>query len=137
MPPERDLGSGELAARVQASETRLAKVVIPGTTFHHDTLFGAILLGWMDEIAFITATRFGRCRFVTASLDRTDFRHPIPAGAIVELVARVTRLGRTSLQVRVDVYVEHLFDAGRLHAVTGLFTMVSIGEDKRPTPILA
>ena len=132
---ERDLSSGALAARVRASETRTAKIVVPGTTNVYDTLGGATLLGWMDEIAAIAAGRFGRCPFVTASLERTDFRHPIPAGSIVELVARVTRLGRTSLQVTVDVHVEHLFTEDRLHAVTGLFTMVAIGEDKRPIPI--
>lgn len=132
---ERDLSSGPLAGRVEASVTRTAKVVMPGITNNYNTLYGGTLLGWMDEIAAITANRFGRCLFVTASLDRTDFRHPIPAGSIVELVARVTRLGRTSLQVSVDVYVEHLFQADRLHAVTGMFTMVAIGEDKRPVPI--
>jgi len=133
---ERDLSSDPLATRVRDSETRQAKVVIPGTTAHRDTLFGGILLSWMDEVAFIAASRFGRCRFVTASLDRTDFRHPIPAGSIVELVARVVRLGRTSLQVSVDVYVEQIQSTDRLHAVTGLFTMVAMGEDKRPAPIV-
>ena len=131
---DRDLAAGALAERVQASLTRTAKVVMPGITNNYNTLYGGTLLGWMDEIAAITAARFGRCLFVTASLDRTDFHHPIPAGAIVELVGRVTRLGRTSLQVTVEVQIEHLND--RLHAVTGLFTMVAIGEDKRPVPIV-
>jgi acyl-CoA hydrolase len=133
---ERDLASGPLAERVQASITRTAKVVMPGITNNYNTLYGGTLLGWMDEIAAITASRFARCLFVTASIDRTDFRHPIPAGAVVELVAQVTRLGNTSLQVTVDVHVEHLFDRDRLHAVTGRFTMVAIGEDKRPVPIV-
>jgi acyl-CoA hydrolase len=132
---ERDLNSPPLAERVEASVTRTAKVVMPGTTNNYNTLSGGTLLSWMDEIAAIAASRFGRCLFVTASLDRTDFHHPIPAGSIVELVARVTRLGRTSVQVTVDVYTEHLFSSGRLHAVIGLFTMVAIGEDKRPIPI--
>jgi acyl-CoA hydrolase len=132
---DHDLTSPALAERVRASETRIAKVVAPGTTNNNDTLFGGILLSWMDEIAFITATRFGRCPFVTVSIDRTDFKHPIPAGNIVELVGRAEHLGRTSIQIRVDVYVEHLFTADRLHAVTGVFTMVAIGPDKRPAPI--
>ena len=134
---ERDLSAAPLAERVESSVTRTAKVVMPGITNNYNTLYGGTLLGWMDEIAAITAGRFGRCLFVTASLDRTDFHHPIPAGSIVEMVARVTRLGRTSLQVTVDVHVEHLFTHDRLHAVTGLFTMVAIGEDKRPVPIVA
>ena len=133
---DRDLSSEPYASRARDSETRQAKVVIPGTTAHRDTLFGGILLSWMDEVAFIAACRFGRARFVTASLDRTDFRHPIPAGSIVELVARVTRLGGSSLQVTVDVYVEQVRSTDRLHAVTGMFTMVAIGDDKRPAAIV-
>jgi len=132
---DRDLKSAALAARVKSSETRTAKVVAPGTTNVLDTLSGGTLLGWMDEIAAIAAIRFGRTRFVTASLDRTDFHHPIPAGSIVELVAYVSHLGRTSVQVSVDVFVEQLSSTERLHAVTGLFTMVAIGEDRRPVPI--
>ena len=50
--------------------------------------FGGTLLGWMDEVAFITATRFGRCPFVTVSLERTEFKHPIPSGMIVEPITR-------------------------------------------------
>jgi acyl-CoA hydrolase len=133
---ERDLTGEAVAARVRESETRTAKVVAPGITNVFDTLSGGTLLMWMDEIAAITAGRFGRVRFTTASLERTDFRHPIPSGSIVELVARVTRLGRTSLQVKVDVHVEHLFAQDRQLAVTGLFTMVAVGDDKRPIPIV-
>jgi len=132
---DRDLNSPALAARVKAAQTRIAKVVAPGTTNNYDTLFGGILLAWMDEIAFITATRFGRCAFVTVSIDRTDFEHPIPSGNIVELVGTVEQLGRTSLKVRVDVYIEHMYTSARLQAVTGLFTMVAIGDDRRPAPI--
>ena len=132
---DRDLTSPALADKVAASETRQAKVVAPGTTNSYNTLSGGTLLGWMDEIAAISASRFSRYPVVTASLDRIDFKHPIPAGSIVELVSRVTRVGRTSMQVIVDVYVEHLHTTDRLHAVTGLFTMVAIGEDRRPVPI--
>ena len=124
-----------LQARIDASETRIAKVVAPATTNLYDTLFGGTLLAWMDEVAFITATRFGRCPFVTVSLERIDFKHPIPAATIVELLARVERVGRTSLTVRIDVFVEDMFKADRLKAVTGLFTMVAIDEHKKPTPI--
>lgn len=124
-----------LRERIDASETRIAKVVVPATTNLYDTLFGGTLLAWMDEVAFITATRFGRCAFVTVSLERIDFNHPIPAGTIVELIGRVETLGRTSAKIRIDVFVEEMFQGHRLKAVTGLFTMVAIDEHKRPMPI--
>lgn len=121
--------------RIDESTTRIAKVVVPSTTNHYDTLFGGTLLSWMDEVAFIAATRFGRCRFVTVSLDRTDFKHPIEAGTIVELVGTVEHLGRTSVRVRVDVWVEHMYLADRVRAVTGEFTMVAIDDERRPVPV--
>ena len=121
--------------RIKASVTRMVKAVIPNTTNNYDTLFGGTLVSWMDEVAFIAATRFGRCPFVTVSIDRTDFKHPIPSGSIVELVARVGHVGRTSVKVDVDVFVEGMYSDARLKAVTGVFTMVAIDENKRPQPI--
>jgi acyl-CoA hydrolase len=121
--------------RIDESQTRIAKVVIPSTTNNYDTLFGGTLLSWMDEVAFITATRFGRCPFVTVSLDRTDFKHPVPAGTIVELVGTVEHLGNTSVRVRVDVWVERVTQTDRFRAVTGEFTMVAIGPDRKPVPV--
>ncbi len=113
----------------------MVKAVLPGTTNHFDTLFGGTLLSWMDEVAFITATRYARKPVVTVSIDRTDFKHPIPAGTIVELVGRIERVGRTSLAVRVDVYRERMDADGRERAVTGRFTMVCVGPDRRPVPV--
>jgi len=119
-----------------ASETRVAKVVLPGTTNNLGTLFGGTLLAWMDEIAFITATRFARSRFVTVSLERTDFKHPIMSATIVELVGRVNRVGRTSVGVSIDVFVEQMDTPERLKAVTGQFTLVAIDDQRRPTPVM-
>ncbi len=124
-----------MQARIDASVTRIVKVVAPATTNLSGTLFGGTLLSWMDEVAFVTATRFGRCPFVTVSFERVDFEHPIPAATIVELIARVETIGRTSLKVRIDVYVEDMFKADRLKAVNGLVTMVALDDNKRPMPI--
>ena len=65
--------------RMKAAETRIFKAVFPNTTNHYDTLFGGTAMHLMDEVAFITATRFSRQRMVTVSSDRIDFTRPIPA----------------------------------------------------------
>lgn len=122
--------------RAERSQTTVVKTVFPHTTNHVGTLFGGTALQWMDEVAFITATRFSRQEYVTVSLDRTDFKKPIPAGTIVELVGRVVRVGTTSLQVRVDVHCEKMFAEGRALAISGQFTMVAVGADRRPTRIV-
>lgn len=98
----------EILRRTELSETRVTKAVFPPTTNHHNTLFGGTALAWMDEVSFITATRFCRLPLVTVSTDRIDFNHPIPAGSIVELVGRVVKVGNTSLKVEVGVYRKHV-----------------------------
>lgn len=134
--PTLDNASSAVQARIDAAKTRAVKTVFPFTTNHHDTLFGGQALSWMDETAFIAATRFSRKRLVTVSSDRVDFAHPIPGGTVVELVAEIVHVGRTSLKVQVSVYVESMYEDGCEKAITGEFSFVAVGEDKRPVPVL-
>lgn len=122
--------------KIQKSETRIFKAVFPHTTNHYDTLFGGTAMQLMDEVAFITATRFCRQRMVTVSSDKIDFKKPIPSGTIIELVGRVAYLGNTSLKVRVDIFIEQMYSEHREKAVSGEFTFVAIDENKRPVKIL-
>ncbi|WP_367868038.1 acyl-CoA thioesterase [Pedobacter sp. WC2423] len=122
--------------KIKASETRIFKAVFPNTTNHYDTLFGGTAMHMMDEVAFITATRFSRQRMVTVSSDRIDFKMPIPAGTIVELVGTVSHIGNTSMKVKVEIYVEQMYCDDREKAVTGEFSFVAIDEHKKPTAIL-
>ena len=126
-----------LADRIARAETRIFKAVFPNTTNHYDTLFGGTTLLLMDEVGFIAAIRFSRLKMVTVSSERVDFTHPIPGGSLVELVASIERVGRTSLKVRVDLFVEQMCSEERHEAVTGLFTFVAVNEQKQPVRILA
>jgi len=90
----------------------------------------------MDEVAFIAATRFSRQVMVTVSSDKIDFKKPIPAGTFVELVARVSHVGNTSLKVTVEIYIEQMYAEGRELAVHGSFALVAIDENKKPVKII-
>jgi len=125
-----------IANRKKLSQTRVTKAVFPDRTNHHDTLFGGTALLWMDEVSFIAATRFSRQNIVTVSSDKIDFKQPVPAGSVVELIADVIEVGRTSLKVRVDVYVEDLYKDGCIKAITGNFSFVAIDENRKPTSVL-
>lgn len=118
------------------SETRIFKAVFPNTTNHYDTLFGGTAMHLMDEVAFITATRFSRKRMVTVSSDKIDFTKPIPAGTIIELIGNVVHVGNTSLKVSVEIFIEEMYSFERHKAITGTFTFVAIGQDKQPISIL-
>lgn len=122
--------------RIKNSTTHIFKAVFPGTANHYDTLFGGTAMHLMDEVAFITATRFSRKRMVTVSSDRIDFKKPIPTGTIIELIGKVTYLGNTSLKVKVEIFIEQMFQEGREKAISGDFTFVAIDENKQPVKIL-
>jgi acyl-CoA hydrolase len=125
-----------LENRKDQSETRIFKAVFPNTTNHYDTLFGGTTLHMMDEAAFICATRFSRKRVVTVSTDKINFTKPIPEGTIVELIARVDTIGKTSCIVRVDIFMEDMYSNNREKVVTGYFTFVAIGDDKKPVAVI-
>ena len=126
----------DLQERIQESETRIFKAVFPNTTNHYDTLFGGTALSLMDEVAFIAATRFSRKKMVTVSSSRIDFNQPIPHGTIIELIARVTDVGRTSLRIGVEIFVEEMYSTRREKAIAGEFSMVAVDENMQPVPVL-
>ncbi len=125
-----------LEERIKNSETHIFKAVFPNTTNHYDTLFGGTAMHMMDEVAFITATRFSRMKMVTVSSDKIDFKKPIPGGTIVELIGRVSYLGSTSLKVKVEIFVEQMYSNVREKAIAGDFTFVAIDDNKKPTKII-
>ena len=128
--------SDAIEQRINQSEARVIKAVFPSITNHHNTLFGGEALAWMDEAAFIAATRFCRKPLVTVSSDRVDFKESIPAGSIIELVARIEHVGRTSIRVLVDIFVENMYSDDQHKAISGNFTFVALGPDRKPTPVL-
>lgn len=125
-----------LEEKIKKSETRIFKAVFPNTTNHYDTLYGGTAMALMDEVAFIAGTRFCRKRLVTVSSDRIDFTKPIAAGTIVELVGKVVHVGRTSLKIGVEIFVEQMYDEHREMAIKGTFTFVAIDEDKNPIKVI-
>lgn len=90
----------------------------------------------MDEAAFICATSFSRKRMVTINSSSIDFLEPIPAGSIIELIAEVVQVGRTSLKIQVNIYLEEMYDEIRFKAIDGIFTFVAIDENRLPIPVL-
>ena len=124
-----------LRKRIESSVTHTVKAIFPNTTNHYDTLFGGTALAWMDETAFITATRFSRQRMVTVSSDRVDFKKPVPAGTIAELIGTVKSVGNSSMVIRVEVFIEEMYKDERVKAMEGTFTMVAIDENKQPVKI--
>lgn len=124
--------AGEAPGSVPASSTCLIELVFPGATNHHGTLFGGAGFALMDRAAFISAARHGRVPFVTASCERVDFHAPAHVGQLVELTAKVTRAGRKSLTVDVEMIAEDLIGGDRHLCTRGSFSMVATPEGATP-----
>ncbi len=95
-------------------------------------LHGGTLMQWVDIIGAVAATRHAHSTVTTAALDSMDFKHPVPLGAIVTLRAVVTWTGRTSLEVRVDVYSEKANCADKKRTNTAYLVFVALGYDGKP-----
>ena len=117
------------------TEARLLEIVFPDHTNHLGTLFGGQALAWMDKAAFLAASRYSRKVVVTARSEQVDFHVPVRTGQMVELIATVLSVGRTSMKVDVAMYTEDLITGERELCTRGTFVMIALGADHKPTPI--
>ncbi|WP_395790429.1 acyl-CoA thioesterase [Aquimonas sp.] len=115
--------------------TRLLEIVFPDHTNHLGTLFGGQALAWMDKAAFIAASRHARRTVVTARSEQVDFRVPVRQGQLVEVLSWVVEVGRTSMQVNVELHTESLRDGSRQLCTSGRFVMIALDEDGQPTAV--
>src|SRR5688500_16067421 len=100
----------------RSSRVETAQVVLPGLTNTHGTIFGGMLMQWIDISAAIAAVRHAAGPVVTAAMDRLHFLQPVRVGAVVILKAQVNFAARTSMEVGVRVEVEDPRTRSRVQA---------------------
>ena len=124
----------EVSPSTALTEARLLHMVFPDHTNHLGTLFGGQALAWMDMAAFIVASRHARSTVVTARSEQVDFSQPIYKGDLVEVVARIVEVGRSSMKVAVDLVNENLLTGERKLCTRGRFVMIALDLHGQPTP---
>ena len=97
-----------LEKRVEDSLTEQTYLVMHRHINGYGRLFGGQLLAWIDELAGIVAKRHSESEITTACIDQLNFKHPAVLNDTLVMIGRVTYVGRTSMEVRVDSYVESL-----------------------------
>jgi acyl-CoA hydrolase len=127
--------SHQSAAAPTLEPTRFVEMVFPEHANHYGTLFGGHALSLMGKAAFVAATRHARCSVVMATSDKVEFHEPVRIGELVELTARVERVGRSSMTVAVSVIAERPATGHRRIAMHGSFEMVAVDEAGRPMPL--
>lgn len=116
-------------------ETRFAEMVFPDQSNHYGALFAGAGLALLSKAAFVAASRRARGDVVMARSEATDFHTPVRVGELLDLSARVIRVGRSSLTVQVEGVAETLSTGARRPALSGRFEMVAVDADGRPVPI--
>ncbi|MGD1916473.1 MAG: acyl-CoA thioesterase [Phycisphaerales bacterium] len=113
----------------------LRVMAMPKDTNQYGTIFGGVILSCIDQAAFVEARRHGLHRWVTASVDRVEFREPVHVGDLITCLTRTVRVGTSSVSVEVLVEAER-YELGQTVRVTeAQLTMVAIGPDSRPVPM--
>ena len=121
--------------RADFSRTELVHVVKPGDLNGGGRLFGGALLRLIDETAGIVAKRHSmRNNVTTAAIDNLVFKQGAFLNDLLVLIGYVTYTGRTSMEVRVDTYVEDI-QGMRRPINRAYFVMVAMDENEKPTPV--
>lgn len=107
---------------------------MPRDTNHYGTIFGGVILSYIDQAGFVEARHHGRHRWVTAAIDRVEFKAPVHVGEVVNFYGTTTRLGTTSVTVLVEVESERERDGQPVPVTAATLVMVSVDSEGKPIP---
>lgn len=121
----------------KSSESRLviSEVMMPSQANVAGNVHGGEIMKLMDSTAYAAARRYARSNVVTARVDELEFHLPIFIGDLVICTGQVVFVGKSSMEVAVNVDVEDLESEGRKRALSAFFTMVSIDKKGRPNVV--
>ena len=121
--------------RVAESVTESSKIIRSQDINGQNRLFGGRLMEWIDESGALAAMRHCGGLVTTCAVDHLVFKHGAKLNQVVVLVSRVTYVGNTSLEVRVDTFVEDVSTCGRQLINRAYLIFVHVDEDGRPIPV--
>ena len=117
-------------------EPAIRVLMMPRDTNAHGTIFGGVILSYIDQAGAIEARRQGLRFMVTVSLDKVVFHEPVFVGDLVSFWTETIRVGTTSITIKVVVEAIRGVDPDKKVLVTeAQVVYVNIGDDRRPKPI--
>jgi acyl-CoA hydrolase len=115
----------------------MTELVLPSHTNAQGTIFGGVVMSWIDIAGAIASQRHARVPVVTVSIDYLHFIVPIKIGYVVQIRAHVTYAGRTSMEVEVVVDAENANTGEKRRATHAYLTYVAVDEFGRPKKVAA
>lgn len=131
--PEVDLAKGRSIAYSRSTTRRLMELIDANA---HGNVHGGVIMRMVDESAAIVAIKHSQCpTVVTARVERFDFLAPALIGDVVSVHCEMRYVGRTSMEVGVEVMAEDITTAQVRHIASSYVIYVALDENRKPTPV--
>lgn len=117
-------------------EPAIRVMMMPRETNGQGTIFGGVLLSYIDQAGAVVAQKHSAYRVVTVAMEKVEFKQPVLVGDVVSFYGSLVRMGRTSFTVEVAVRAERFYQ-GRTRTIDvtqATLTFVSVDEQGRPVP---
>ena len=120
--------------RVCDSYAEQVQILTQANLNGYSRLFGGQLMEWIDIVAAVVARRHSECNVTTAVVDMLQFKKPAYANDTIIIKGKVTYTGRTSMEVKVETFVEALSGEKTL-INTAYLVMVALDENDKPVQV--
>ena len=120
--------------KVSDSRTEQIQILMPEHINGFNRLFGGKLMEWIDVVAAVVARRHSGCNVTTASIDNLQFKAPAYVNSTIFLQGQITYVGNTSMEVRVDTFVEELNGTRRM-INRAYLVLVALDKNDLPVPV--
>ncbi|HEY3242192.1 MAG TPA: acyl-CoA thioesterase [Phycisphaerae bacterium] len=118
------------------SEPAIRVVMMPRDTNAEGTIFGGVLLSYIDQASYVEAKRQARHKYVTVAMNGVEFKQPVFVGDLVSFYAHTTRIGRSSIHIKVEVFADRLRQEGvRVKVTEADVVFVAVDDACRPVTI--
>lgn len=113
----------------------MTEIIHPSHTNSLDTVFGGVIMSWIDIAGSISAGRYSGNTVVTANIDDVHFIAPAYKGNIVNIKACVNYVHNTSMEIGVKVTSENPIQQTEDHIVSAYLTFVALDANRKPCPV--
>jgi len=120
----------------EGKEPVLRVVPMPGDANQHGDIFGGWIMAQADIAGGVLAARHARGRVATVAVNSFTFKQPVFIGDVVSFYAEITRVGKTSITVNVEVYAQrNPADIETVKVTEAILTYVATDQNRRPRPV--
>jgi acyl-CoA thioesterase YciA len=116
-------------------ELVIRTIAMPKDTNPKGDIFGGWLMSQMDLGSGILAAKTAKTRVVTVAMEGMSFLQPVRVGDTVACYAWVEKIGRTSMTIPVEAWVQRYMDGQQLRVTRAVFIYVAVDENGKPIPV--